>query len=107
MRTRWACCRPSAFGSTQDGEEQRQGEVLRCRAVEIKHGRFLLYACIGYFVRENSKLSGYLSPSIGINFSNVPNDLVAFLKVPLAGWLQIVALCGLIEKHRLHLHAAE
>jgi len=58
-------------------------------------------------VREYSKLGGYLSPSIGIKFSDVPNGLVAFSKVPLAGWLQIVAFCGLIERHRLHLHAAE
>merc|ERR1712050_569273 len=67
------------------------------RAVEIKHGRVSMYACIGYFVPEYTKFSGYLSPSMGIKFSDVPNGLGAFSKVPLAGWLQIVAFCGLIE----------
>ena len=53
--------------------------------------------CIGCFVREYLKLGGYLSPSIGINFFDVPNSLAAFSKVPFALWLQIVAFCGLIE----------
>ena len=34
---------------------------------------------------------------MGIKFSEVPNGFVAFSKVPLAGWLPIVAFCGLIE----------
>merc|ERR1712039_182768 len=46
-----------------------------------------MYACIGYFVPEYTKFSGYLSPPMDIKFSDVPN----------AGWLQIIAFCGLIE----------
>ena len=34
---------------------------------------------------------------MGLKFSDVPNGLGAFPKVPLAGWAQIVAFCGLIE----------
>ena len=34
---------------------------------------------------------------MGIKFSDVPKGLVAFSKGRLAGWLQIVAFCGLIE----------
>ena len=34
---------------------------------------------------------------MGIKFSEVPNGLVAFSKVRLAGWLQVVAFCGLNE----------
>merc|ERR1712039_1018991 len=68
---------------TKDGSREN---FLRRRAVELKHGRVSMYACIGYF-----------SPSLGIKFSDVPNGLGAFSKVPLAGWLQIVAFCGLIE----------
>jgi len=79
---------------TKDGNKEN---FLRRRAVEIKHGRVSMYACIGYFVPEYTKFSGYLSPSMGIKFSDVPNGLGAFSKVPLAGWLQIVAFCGLIE----------
>jgi len=66
--------------STRVCEERQQGEFLRRRPVEIEHGRFSLYACIGYFVREYSELGGYLSPSIGLRFSDRPNGLVAFSK---------------------------
>merc|ERR1712032_1597744 len=79
---------------TKDGNREN---FVRRRAVEIKHGRVSMYACIRYFVPEYSKFSGYLSPSLGIKFSDVPNGLGAFSKVPLARWLQIVAFCGLIE----------
>merc|ERR1719254_445698 len=79
---------------TKDGSREN---FLRRRAVEIKHGRVAMYACIGYFVPEYTKFSGYLSPSMDIKFSDVPNGLGAFSVVPLAGWLQIVAFCGFIE----------
>merc|ERR1712084_99201 len=71
---------------TKDGNREN---FLRRRAVEIKHGRVSMYACIGYFVPEYTKFGGYLSPSMGIKFSDVPNGLGAFSKVPVAGWLQI------------------
>jgi len=71
---------------------------LRRRAVEIKHGRVSMYACIGYIVPESiGKFPGYLSPSQGIKFSDVPNGLGALSKVPVAGWAQILLFCGLIE----------
>merc|ERR1712061_326326 len=56
-----------------------------------------MYGCIWYSVPEYSKFGGYLSPSMGIKFSDVPNGLGAFSKVPLFGGLQIVAFCGFIE----------
>merc|ERR1712151_1091618 len=64
----------------------------------LKHGRVSMYACIGYFVPEYTKFGGYLSPSLGIKFSDVPNGIGAFSKVPFFGWLQIIAFCGYIEK---------
>merc|ERR1712151_61030 len=81
-------------GFTKDGDA---AAFKRRRAVELKHGRVSMYACIGYFVPEYTKFGGYLSPSMGIKFSDVPNGLGAFSKVPVFGWLQIVAFCGFIE----------
>merc|ERR1719367_1776332 len=69
----------------------------RRRAVEIKHGRISMYACIGYIVPEYTRWPGELSPSEGIKFTDVPNGLAAFSKVPTAGWLQIFAFCGALE----------
>merc|ERR1712232_1218638 len=82
------------LGYTADGDE---GAFKRRRAVEIKHGRISVYACIGYIVPEYFKFPGYLSPSLGIQFADVPNGLAALSKVPLAGIAQIVVFAGLIE----------
>merc|ERR1719220_3033258 len=48
-------------------------------------------------VPEYYKLPGYLSPSGGLKFADVPNGLKAFDVVPTEGWLQIIALCGFYE----------
>jgi len=69
----------------------------RRRAVEIKHGRISMYATIGYIVPEYFKFPGYLSPSQGIQFSDVPNGLAALSKLPVLGGAQIVAFAGVIE----------
>merc|ERR1711920_649741 len=69
----------------------------RRRAVEIKHGRISMYACIGYIAPEYFRWPGELSPSEGIKFTDVPNGLGAFSKVPFLGWLQILAFCGALE----------
>merc|ERR1711997_1140556 len=52
----------------------------------------------GYITPEiTGKFPGYLSPSIGLKFEDVPNGLGAISKVPSAGWLQIVAYFGFCE----------
>merc|ERR1712061_352812 len=79
---------------TKDGNREN---FLRRRAVEIKHGRVSMYACIGYFVPEYTKFGGYLSPSLGLKFSDVPNGLGALSKVPALGWAQIVGYCAFCE----------
>merc|ERR1711870_209684 len=81
-------------GFTKDGDVEK---FLRRREVEIKHGRVSMLATIGYIVPEYFKFPGYLSPSQGIQFADVPNGLGALSKVPLAGWLQIFAFAGVIE----------
>merc|ERR1712013_456193 len=79
--------------SSEEGEEV----FKRRRAAEIKHGRVSMYACIGYIVPEYYKFPGYLSPSLGIKFADVPNGLAALSKVPVVGLAQIVAFAGSIE----------
>ncbi|CAE7806411.1 FCPF [Symbiodinium sp. CCMP2592] len=52
---------------------------------------------MGYIVPEYFKFPGYLSPSLGLKFSDVPNGLAALSKIPVLGGAQIIAFCGLIE----------
>lgn len=39
-----------------------------------------MYATIGYIVPEYYKFPGFLSPSLGLKFSDVPNGLAALSK---------------------------
>ncbi|CAJ1394915.1 unnamed protein product [Effrenium voratum] len=77
--------------------DKDEATFKRRRAVEIKHGRIAMYATMGYIVPEYFKFPGYLSPSLGLKFSDVPNGLAALSKVPVLGGAQIIAFCGLIE----------
>merc|ERR1711933_403847 len=43
------------------------------------------------------KFPGYLSPSAGLKFADIPNGLAAISKVPAAGWGQIVAYAAFCE----------
>merc|ERR1712176_774297 len=59
-----------------------------------KHGRISMLATMGYITPEVAgKFPGYLSPSKGLAFEDVPNGLAAISKVPSLGWLQIVIYC--------------
>merc|ERR1711988_114023 len=70
----------------------------RRRQTEIKHGRVSMLACMGYITPElTGKLPGYLSPSMGLKFADIPNGLGAISKVPLAGWGQILAYGAFCE----------
>ena len=42
-------------------------------------------------------MPGYLSPSAGLKFADVPNGLAAISKVPAAGWGQILAYAAFCE----------
>ncbi|KAL9139509.1 Light-harvesting complex [Amphidinium carterae] len=83
---------PVGFTSTGD-----MAAFKRRREVEIKHGRVAMYAAMGYITPEYFKFDGYLSPSMGIKFSDVPNGLAAISEVPLSGWAQIIAFLGYYE----------
>jgi len=70
----------------------------RRRAVELKHGRLCMFASIGMLWPDVfGKFDGYLSPSQGLKFTDVPSGIYAVSKVPLEGWLQILLVAGLIE----------
>merc|ERR1711870_92020 len=81
-------------GFTLDGDVEA---FKRRRATEIKHGRVSMLATIGYIVPESTRFDGFLSPSQGLKFSDMPHGLAAISKVPAAGWAQIVAFIGFIE----------
>ena len=57
----------------------------RRRQTELKHGRIAMLATMGYITPEFSKWPGYLSPTLGLKFEDVPNGLAAISKVPAAG----------------------
>merc|ERR1712139_602383 len=76
-------------GFTADGSVEN---FARRRQTEIKHGRVSMLATMGYITPEiTGKLPGYLSPSAGLKFADIPNGLGAISKVPAAGWAQIAA----------------
>merc|ERR1711933_634338 len=82
-------------GFTKDGSTEN---FARRRSVELKHGRVSMLATMGYITPElTGKLPGYLSPSAGLKFADVPNGLGAISKVPAAGWAQIVAYGAFCE----------
>merc|ERR1719343_952319 len=53
---------------------------------------------MGYITPEiTGKIPGYLSPSAGLKFEDIPNGLAAISKVPTLGRAQIVAYFGFCE----------
>ncbi|CAK0878078.1 unnamed protein product [Prorocentrum cordatum] len=82
-------------GFTADGST---ANFARRRQTELKHGRVSMLATMGYITPEiTGKLPGYLSPSAGLKFADIPNGLGAISKVPAAGWAQIVAYGAFCE----------
>merc|ERR1712050_527544 len=73
------------LGFASDGDVS---SFKRRRTVELKHGRVCMAATIGYIVPEYYKFPGFLSPSEGVKFADVPNGLAALSKVPALGWVQ-------------------
>lgn len=70
----------------------------RRRSVELKHCRVCMLATVGYIVPEAiGKWPGFLSPSMGLKFADVPNGLLALQAIPSLGLAQILVFCGLLE----------
>ena len=74
-------------GFTKDGDADN---FARRRQTELKHGRIAMLATMGYITPEFAKWPGYLSPTLGIKFADVPTGLAAISKVPIAGWTQMI-----------------
>merc|ERR1711997_1213995 len=83
------------MGLASDGDME---SFNRRRATELKHGRVSMLACLGYITPEYFKFPGYCSPSSDLTFADIPNGLAALSKVPGAGWLQMIAFVGAMEK---------
>merc|ERR1719145_502975 len=82
-------------GLSKDGDAEA---FKRRRTTEIKHGRISMLATMGYITPEVAgKFPGFLSPSKGLAFEDIPNGLAAISKVPALGWLQIVIYCLYVE----------
>ncbi|CAJ1354707.1 unnamed protein product [Effrenium voratum] len=83
------------MGFTDDGD---LAAYRRRRSVEFKHGRISMLATMGFMTPEIlGHWPGYISPSQGLKFADVPNGLAALQKVPSLGWTQILMYFGLIE----------
>jgi len=73
-------------------------EFKRLRSCELKHGRISMIACSGFLVTAAGiRLPGYLSPSKGLKFADMPAGLAAISKVPTGGWIQIFLFATLCE----------
>lgn len=57
-----------------------------------------MLATMGFITPEIiGKWPGYLSPSMGLKFADVPSGLQALPAVPMLGWAQILIYFGLVE----------
>merc|ERR1719210_2477996 len=62
------------LGLSKDGDV---ASFKRRRTTELKHGRVAMYATMGYIAPEYFRFPGFLSPSAGLKFQDVPNGLAA------------------------------
>eukprot|EP00933_Yihiella_yeosuensis_P011979 TRINITY_DN11994_c0_g1_i3.p1 TRINITY_DN11994_c0_g1~~TRINITY_DN11994_c0_g1_i3.p1 ORF type:complete len:440 (-),score=117.83 TRINITY_DN11994_c0_g1_i3:78-1253(-) len=82
------------LGLSKDGDADT---FYRRRCTEIKNGRVAMIAAIGYIAPEYFRFPGFCSPTEKLKFTDVPNGLAAFSKVPAGGWAQWVVFCGFLE----------
>jgi hypothetical protein len=73
--------------------------MARFEVMEIKHGRSAMLGFVHVLLIEaGARFPGYLSPSQGLKFSDVPAGCFASLEaLPTAGWLQIMAVTCMME----------
>ena len=89
---------PAGFFDPLNYCEDQPESFARRRAVERKHGRISMMAFVGILVHNaDIEFPGYISKSQGVKFSDIPDGIYGFSKIPAAGVLQIFLLTGLIE----------
>ena len=73
--------------------------MARYEVMEIKHGRAAMLGFLHIILIEaGARFPGYLSPSSGLKFSDVPSGCIASLEaIPTAGWLQIMLTTCMME----------
>jgi len=82
------------LGLVADGD---QAKFDRLRGVEIKHGRICQLAVVGYLTTYYGvRLPGAISLD-GTQFSDIPSGWDGSFAVPVAGALQVLAFCGVLE----------
>ena len=74
-------------------------DMRRYEIMEIKHGRAAMLGFIHIIlIHAGVRLPGYLSPSQGLKFADMPTDCFASLEAtPTAGWLAIMLVTCMAE----------
>jgi len=74
-------------------------DMRRYEIMEIKHGRAAMLGFVHVILIEaGARFPGYLSPSQGLKFSDMPAGCFASLEaLPTAGWLQIMITTCMME----------
>eukprot|EP00441_Pelagodinium_beii_P005648 CAMPEP_0197703366 /NCGR_PEP_ID=MMETSP1338-20131121/125398_1 /TAXON_ID=43686 ORGANISM="Pelagodinium beii, Strain RCC1491" /NCGR_SAMPLE_ID=MMETSP1338 /ASSEMBLY_ACC=CAM_ASM_000754 /LENGTH=1053 /DNA_ID=CAMNT_0043287261 /DNA_START=110 /DNA_END=3272 /DNA_ORIENTATION=+ len=80
------------LGLSKDGDAV---VFKRRRVTELKNGRVAMIATLGYIVPEYVRFPGACSKYV--SFSEIPNGLAAFSKLPEAGAAQIFLFIGFVE----------
>jgi len=83
--------------------EQGPERYRRFVEMEIKHGRLSMAAFLGVITTySGARWPGYLSPSEGIKFSDIPGGAISsWAALPTAAWFQIVVFIAFCEVYAL------
>mmetsp|Transcript_166773 Transcript_166773/g.295366 ORF Transcript_166773/g.295366 Transcript_166773/m.295366 type:complete len:237 (-) Transcript_166773:131-841(-) len=88
------------FNLVEGGDQftdDAKSKFLRRRAVELKHGRVAMLACLGYIVPYFSRFPGSIKLDGSLPFSEIPIGIKALYATPALGVAQIFLLCGALE----------
>ena len=74
-------------------------DMFRYEVMEIKHGRAAMLGFLHVILVEGgARFPGYISPTAGLKFSDVPSGMIASLEaLPTPSWLQIMIVGCMAE----------